>query len=421
MHRRLSSLAIVAMLASLVMAVPAGAGAASPGTRWVDGDGRAGPGGCGGAHRASRSIQAAVDASGPGDTVLVCPGVYVEQVRIRGHRDGLTVRAVRPFAAQIKAPADVAAPLGFHYLVLIERVDHVTLQGFRIVTRTSAPCDSLEVAVGAVGSRGTAIRGNRLQAPGTATGDCFQNIGIAVVDSLSNGQPGGGASSFTASATIAANEVRDAVFAGIISIAQTGRVRLDVAGNTVRAWFGAPPAGEAPSVTGPMGQFGIGLLGRSAGTVRGNVVQGAFGAPESAPGFIYGIVVAPSFISGGNAVNGAIDIRGNLVRRVAYGLWLAGARNVRVRGNVLKHVMFGFGLEAARDSRVASNQVQALQGGIAVYGGSHDNRLVDNVVTGPNGTCTDDTTGGHTAGTANHWSGNSANHGSSPAAICPEG
>jgi hypothetical protein len=424
MHRRPSSLAVIALLAllaSLAIAIPAGAGAASSRTRWVDDDGRAGPGGCGGARHAARSIQAAVNASGPGDTILVCPGVYVEQVRIRGDRDGLTLKAVRPFEAQIKAPPNVAAPLGFHYLVLIERVDDVTLQGFRIVTRTSAPCDSLEVTVGAVGSRGTSIRGNRLQAPGSAGGVCFQNIGIAVVDSLANGQPGGGSSGFTASATIAANEVRDAVFAAIISIAQTGRVRLDVAGNTVRAWFGAPPAGEAPSVTGPMSQFGIGLLGRSAGTVRNNVVQGAYGAPESAPGFIYGIVVAPSFITGAPAANGSIVIRGNLVRRVAFGLWLAGARGVKVRGNLFRHVAFGMGLDGARESRLANNQVQALQAGIIAANGAQDNRIVGNVVTGPNGTCSDDTSGGNTAGTANHWSGNSANHGSSPAAICPQG
>jgi hypothetical protein len=96
-----------------------------------------------------------------------------------------------------------------------------------------------------------------------------------------------------------------------------------------------------------MSQFGIGLLGRSAGTVRGNVVQGAIGAPEAAPGFLYGVVVAPSFISGGTAHNGAVDIRSNLIRRVAFGLWLAGARDVRVRGNVFKHVLIGLGLEGA--------------------------------------------------------------------------
>jgi hypothetical protein len=276
--------------------------------------------------------------------------------------------------------------------------------------------------VGVIGSRRTSIRGNRLQAPGTVGGSCSQNIGIAVVDSLSNGQPGGGPSGFTATATIAANEVRDALFTGIMSIAESGRVRLDIAGNTVRAWFGAPPVGPAPMVAQPMSQFGIGLLGRSSGTIRNNVVQGAIGAPASAPGFTYGIVIGPSFITGGSASSGgSIVIRGNLVRRVMFGLWLAQARDVLVRGNVFRHVGYGIGLDGARDSRLANNQVQGLQGGIVAVSGAQGNRVVGNVVTGPNGTCQDDTNGSGTAGTANTWSGNSANHGSSPAAICPSG
>lgn len=417
MHRPRLLPPLALAIAATLAASSASSLAASSRTRWVDDDGRAGPGGCGGRQAAARSIQAAVDASGRGDTVMVCPGTYVGQVRIRGDRDGLTLRAAQPFTAQIKAPRNVAAPLGFHYLVLVDHVDDVTVRGFRIVTRTQAPCDTLEVTVGVVGSRRTAIRGNRLQAPGTVGGDCFQNIGIAVVDSLANGQPGGGSSSFTASATIASNEVRDALFAGIISIGQTGRVRLDVAGNTVRAWFGQPPVGPPPGPGWPTSQFGVGLFGRSAGTVRNNVVQGALGAPGSASGFQFGIVVAPSFIDPTGA-NGGVDIRGNRVRRVWTGVWLLEARGVRVRGNTLRQVAQGLGVIDTRDSRLARNHIHALLGGIVVGGQSRDDRLVDNVVTGPGGSCQDATSGSRTAGTANVWSGNSATQPSFPMGIC---
>lgn len=419
MSRRLRGLALISILTIAFGAVPAVA-SASPRTRWVDDDGRAGPGGCGGSRHAHHSIQSAVDASGRGDTVAVCPGTYVEQVRIRGARDGLTLRAARPFSAQIKAPRHLTSPLGFHHLVLIDHVDGVALHGFRIVTRTSGPCDQVDAAVAAVGSRRTSIRGNRLQAPGAATADCSQNIGIAVVDSLDGGEPGGGSSTFRGSATIASNEVRDAVFMGIVSIAQTGRMWVDVTGNTVRAWFGAPPAPGAPSAVAPMSQFGIALFGRSAGVVRSNAVQGAMGAPGSGPGFLYGIVVAPGFVPGGTARNGALDIRGNLIRRVGYGLMLLGARDVRARGNEVRQVLVGLGLEDTRDSRVAHNHVTATQDGIVVVGASHANRLVGNVIAGSGGSCRDDTTGGGTAGTANAWTGNTATQGSSPAAICAE-
>jgi nitrous oxidase accessory protein NosD len=167
--------------------------------------------------------------------------------------------------------------------------------------------------------------------------------------------------------------------------------------------------------------FGIGLLGRSAGTVRGNIVQGALGAPESGASFQYGMVVLPGFDSSVPARNGVIDIRGNLVRRVAVGLWLAHARDVVVRGNELHHVGMGLALEGALRSRVAGNDVLALQVGIGVTAGSKANRIADNVLTGAGGRCTDDTTGWRTAGTANDWSGNSATQAGSPGGICPAG
>ncbi len=419
MHHRRTPLLLIASLVAVLVAMPTGVSATSPRTRWVDNDGRAGPGGCGGSSHAAQSIQDAVDASGRGDTVVVCPGTYVEQVRIRGNRDGLTLRAARPFSAQIKAPRQVAAPLGFHHLVLVERVDDVTVRGFRVVTRTAAPCDTIEVAVAVIGARRSSIRGNRLQAPGTDGGDCSQFIGIAVVDSLTDGQPGGGSSSFTASATIAANEVRDALFGGIMSIGQTGRVHLDVASNTVRAWFGRPPVGEGPPTLGPTSQFGIGFFGRSAGTARNNVVQGAIGGPDSAPGFQLGIYVAPSLVAQGAAgSDGKVVIRGNLIRRLVTGVGLDGVRDVRVRGNTLRHVTVGLALSDTRDSRLSRNQVHATQTGITVGGQSHDDRVLDNVVTGPGGSCQDTTSGPGTAGTANSWTGNSATQPSSPLGIC---
>src|SRR5205814_5915871 len=51
------------------------------------------------------TIQAGVDASGPGDTVKVCPGTYQEQVRIISHsHDGLKLESVRPLQAVILWP-----------------------------------------------------------------------------------------------------------------------------------------------------------------------------------------------------------------------------------------------------------------------------------------------------------------------------
>ena len=56
---------------------------AQPVTRFVDGDGHAGgAGGCGGPATAVTSIQQGIETSGPGDTVLVCPGTCAEWITI---------------------------------------------------------------------------------------------------------------------------------------------------------------------------------------------------------------------------------------------------------------------------------------------------------------------------------------------------
>jgi parallel beta-helix repeat protein len=76
------------------------------------------------------SIQAAVNASGPHDTVKVCPGTYREQIRIVGHvHDGLRIESLKPLQAVIEWPAAETPPLALVYFNL---ADGVTLRGFII-------------------------------------------------------------------------------------------------------------------------------------------------------------------------------------------------------------------------------------------------------------------------------------------------
>jgi parallel beta-helix repeat protein len=76
------------------------------------------------------TIQAAINASGPNDTVKVCPGTYPEQVRIVGHNhDGLKLESLKPLQAVIQWPPAEVTPLA---LVYFNQADGVTLRGFKI-------------------------------------------------------------------------------------------------------------------------------------------------------------------------------------------------------------------------------------------------------------------------------------------------
>ena len=76
------------------------------------------------------TIQAAINASGPGDTVKVCPGTYTEQPVISGHtHDGLELESVRPLRAVIQWPA---TPSTNHQLVDVTGANRVEISGFTI-------------------------------------------------------------------------------------------------------------------------------------------------------------------------------------------------------------------------------------------------------------------------------------------------
>src|SRR5687768_7233638 len=65
----------ISMAMMLVVVAPV---AAVPATFVVDDDAMASASNCGAADAAYTTIQSAVDAAGPGDNVIVCPGTYAE-------------------------------------------------------------------------------------------------------------------------------------------------------------------------------------------------------------------------------------------------------------------------------------------------------------------------------------------------------
>jgi hypothetical protein len=75
-----------------------------------------------------QSIQDAVDAAAPGDTIRVCQGIYSEQIFVMGPgKNNLTLLSVVPLQATIKAPLVMTEPGD---LVTIDNTQNVTVRDF---------------------------------------------------------------------------------------------------------------------------------------------------------------------------------------------------------------------------------------------------------------------------------------------------
>jgi hypothetical protein len=412
---RLTTISLVAVAALITSITPASAAGGT--TRYVDGDGHASPGNCDGSGSAFKHIQKAVNASGAGDTVVVCPGTYEEQVTITGDRDGLTLKSSKPFGAIIKTPSTLKPSFGLSYytvLVKIDRVDDVTVRGFRTIARTAAPCTPLWVTMMAVASRRASIRGNRLLAPGTSNSSpCYQAWAVVVGSGLGDPSTGGRAARST-SATVAFNEVRDSIIVGIQSEAVDRAVTVHVIHNSVRAYFGhAPAGGSSTADTGPIsGYSGIQTFARVSGVIRDNVVQGSTEGPVTGPTFNSGLTFY------GADQNGPINVHDNIVRRVATGVNALYVKHLTLADNQVTHTRTGMYLTQVVNGVFLRNTFGAAKTGILVDNGSSGNVLRHNTVGGSGGTCTDGSSGGGTAGTANTWTSNTASVSSDPAGIC---
>ncbi|MBX3032143.1 MAG: right-handed parallel beta-helix repeat-containing protein [Chloroflexi bacterium] len=435
MRNRMTRFVAAATLAVLATSLIGSAASAAPKTRWVDDDGKAGPNGCNGGATASKTIQGAINAAGPGDTIQVCPGTYEEMLRIRGNRKGLTVKSVQPWKAIIRTPKQMPRPYFFAALITIDKVDDVTIQGFRTKVRTRGTCDDIDFLVAAAASQGTVIRGNRFLTDLTPDADCGVRVGVIHGDRAFDG------SARRSSATISNNIIRDTVEEGVVAFSEAGRqVRTRVHDNSIRAYgactcLPAAAASRARSAWGParprvsglgtvgvsgVSMDGIGVLvdGAVSGKIDQNVIQGAPGGLETGASWGAGILVTPSYApaAAGVAPADRLVIAGNLIRRAWGGILIDGGDGVQVRANTIRTVLIGLAVVDLVNSVIRNNTVQAKGAGILVLG--EDNRFTRNTVTGAGGICIDDSSGSGTEGTANTWTHNTASQGSSPEGIC---
>jgi hypothetical protein len=363
MRRRLRfGAAMVAALALL------GAGEASAATRAVDDDGKATPSNCNANTPASPTIQGAINASGPGDSIAVCPGTYTETPRIPATKDGLTLYSTQPLQAVIKAPpvgplpdkGDIVHVQGAHNVKILA----FTITGPLPDTEFCQPFAKAGVRVGNDGS--ATIAGNHIteiRSTSPALRGCQNGIGVQV-GRASEGND-------TGHATVALN---------LIDKYQKNGMTIDGAGSSGDVLYNRVQGdGEQPlSSINVAAQNGI-QFGRGAtGEIRSNsVFDNTYNNPLLATSTGYLVFNLP----------GNVRVGDNLGERNDDNFVFENVQNLTVDENTAN--------DATEDD------------GIYVDSDSTDNKFLRNSASGnQNLDCEDDSHGPGTAGTANLWSGN---------------
>jgi Right handed beta helix region len=378
MTRRIRTVfaATVASLALLSMAGPNVIAGGSV-TQWVDDDGLAGPSKCGDLSLAETSIQAAVDASASGDTILVCPGDYAGPITIDS-ADNLKIRGTKPWAAHV-------AGSGGGDLIHIQDVTGTRIQWLEL--RDAFPggsCNHVDKMIVVQDAPDTQIRANHIGVNGTATiGGCGGYSGGIFVDSSDR-------------AVVSWNRIVDFQNYGVVVEILSNAV---VRGNTLRYNHVT-----SPLVFGNPNSFGILVDGAGSGNkVLDNVIGSPSTAGSTTPVLGVGMLMGfnqPSLVARGNRMfnlNLGVDVHfltgatisGNRVlnsRTTGMNLLSLGGNSI-VRNNVVK----GSGQQGLHVSGTINLGAQFLNNDFRFNTGFD---------------CDDDTLGGGTAGTANIWTNN---------------
>lgn len=375
---RLRPLSIGVATAALLVTFVAPASAGSATTHWVDDDGRAGPSGCGQSSATFSAIQDAIDAADPGDTVLVCPGRYEEQLTIGAGKDGLTVRATRPWVATVLPPDSMDE---FDDLVTIEDNRRVTVQWLRLVLPTGPGCTDVTDMVQVTDARAFQVRGMRILATGPATidGDCQYGRGVDV-----DGRFG----------LIAGNLIQDFTSDGI----EIGRGRATIRSNSIRFFHANSSSTDSADDGIDVGENG----GRV--TIVNNVIRSLPSAGITTRALADGIRLY-------HAAPGSV-VRNNRITYVDNGI-IADGSGLKVVGNTLRGTNdddAGIDFFYASDSLIRGNRIRDFQEGIHLSPDSGSNEVRGNDARGNVLDCLDE-------GTANTWVNNLGDT-SDPTGIC---
>jgi nitrous oxidase accessory protein NosD len=254
--------------------------------------------------RPGQSIQKAIEAADPGDTIVVHGGVHRESVRVE--KNGISLRGVD---AVLKPPAKPTSSPSCGVSGFCVQADDVSISGFTV---RGFP----DFGIVAFGARNARFVANSAFNNGEYGIAAFSSTGTQMISNLTSGSDDAGlyvGDSPHADATVAANETYDNFLGILVRNALHGKIAgnevhnnclgmlfladepgpagaFGVSGNEIMNNTRACPAFEdAPPLSG----VGIALLGARGMEIRGNHI--VHNVPSGPTAFSGGVVVTEGF------------------------------------------------------------------------------------------------------------------------------
>jgi parallel beta-helix repeat protein len=393
--------AVLAVLSAAVFAVAAGSAMAKE--LRVDDDGVQ----CKNAD--STSINGAIALANPGDKIKVCPGTYVEQVKVPAGKDNLTLESEKPLQAIIQAPPVMASPKAIVQL----QAQNTKLQKFTIQGPGGGPCDSIEYGVRVDGGGSATIEQNHITHIHDTPFSGCQNGNAVQIGRAAEGQIGSG--------IVKNNQIDDYQKTGVV-VSNTGS-DATVENNDI--------TGVGP--TAVIAQNGIQVSSGANARVKNNNVSNNQYSPQTVADrgillFDQGTVTVENNtvtandvgISALGGADNATTIKGNKVSGSVFdGIDLEDIVGPQVLDNKSTGNNPGYGLYNTDNGFLKGNKAEDNgTNGFFVDNQSQGNTLRDNQAKNTTGIdCEDDSTGPGTSGTANFWI-NDKGATSSPPGIC---